>query len=83
MLWEIKAGDRKFRSVDLRQVIVYAALNRASDQHDIKGLGLVNPRMGISFKAELDEFCLEMSGKPSGELLGEVVYYISSGDIST
>ncbi len=35
VLVEVKAGDRAFRSIDLRQVLIYCALNFASKKYDI------------------------------------------------
>jgi hypothetical protein len=81
-LFEIKAGDRRFLSVDVRQLLLYAALNKASSARDITHLGLFNPRAGISFLIGIDELCIEISGRPSNELLSEIVRIVSSGDIS-
>ena len=47
-LFEIKAGDRFFRSVDVRQLIMYGALNSVSQSYQINRLGLFSiPRVGI------------------------------------
>jgi hypothetical protein len=81
-LFEVKSGDRSFRSTDLRQLLVYAALNSASQSREIQRLGLFNPRKGVSFVAGIDDVCFEISGRPSTELLTELVRLISSGDVS-
>lgn len=81
-LFEIKAGDRKFRSIDLRQVLTYAALNYAKPKRKIEGIGLFNPRVGISFSMSIDELCLEVSGHPASHTLSEIVRVISSGEMS-
>ena len=81
-LFEIKAGDRNFRSIDVRQILTYAALNYATAKRKIDRLGLFNPRLGISFIAGIDELCLEVSGYPASQTLSEIVRVISSGDIS-
>jgi hypothetical protein len=81
-LFEIKAGDRRFLSVDVRQLLVYAALNKASAAREITHLGLFNPRAGISFLIGIDELCMEISGRPSSELLAEIIRIASSDDIS-
>ncbi len=81
-LFEVKAGQRMFRSVDLKQLLTYGALNNASRLRPLNHLGLFNPRMGVSFIAALDDICLEISGCMAAELLPEITRVISSGDIS-
>jgi hypothetical protein len=81
-LFEIKAGQRKFRAVDLKQLLTYAALNNSARLRPLSQLGLFNPRMGTSFSATLDDICLEISGCTAAELLPEITRVISSGDIS-
>jgi hypothetical protein len=81
-LFEIKAGDRNVRSVDIRQVLVYCALNYASRQRMITSVGLFNPRVGTHFSTSLEELCNEVSGRSATEMLAELVRIFSSGDIS-
>jgi hypothetical protein len=81
-LFEVKAGDRSFRSVDVRQLIIYSALNYISRRYQIEKLGLFNPRVGISATISVDDLCAEISSKKSSELFSEIVAAISSGDIS-
>jgi hypothetical protein len=81
-LWEVKAGDRSFLSTDVRQLLIYAALNKASGARIIRRIGLVNPRIGVSFLTSIDEACVEVSGRQPEELLNEIIMIISSGDTS-
>jgi hypothetical protein len=81
-LYEIKAGDRFFRSIDFRQVLIYLALNRVGNPQSIENIGLVNPRVGISFEMSVEEFSFEISGRDSISLMDSVVYGMSSGDVS-
>jgi hypothetical protein len=81
-LFEIKAGDRNFRSIDLRQILTYAALNYSQSKRKIDFVGLFNPRIGISFSVGLDELCLEVSGRPASHTLSEIIRVVSSGEIS-
>jgi hypothetical protein len=81
-LFEVKAGDRLFRSIDVRQLVTYAALNLVSGQHEIRKLGLFNPRVGIRAAVDIDELCFEVSGKDAITLLSEIVVAISSGETS-
>ena len=81
-LWEVKAGNRDFRAIDLRQLVTYTTLNFASKQYAISKLGLFNPRTGKSFDIDLDVFCYEVSGRTASELLPLIAYAVSNGDIS-
>jgi hypothetical protein len=81
-LFEIKAGDRLFRSIDVRQLIMYSTLNYVSHRFLIERLGLFNPRIGISATISVDDLCFEISGKNSTELFSEIAALISSGEIS-
>jgi len=81
-LFEIKAGDRFFLSIDVRQLMTYATLNHISKTFEISRVGLFNPRVGIRTEIDLDELCFEISGKRSVELLTEIALAISSGEMS-
>ncbi|TRL33057.1 hypothetical protein FM996_11265 [Methylosinus sporium] len=81
-LFEVKAGDRSFRSIDVRQLLTYLALNFVSGQYGIRFGGLVNPRIGVSFEVEVEELCFEVSGRDASGLLSDISYAISSGEIS-
>jgi hypothetical protein len=81
-LFEVKAGDRLFRSIDVRQLVTYAALNLVARQHKIHRVGLFNPRLGIRTVVDIDELCFEVSGKDAITLLSEIVVAISSGETS-
>lgn len=77
VLFEVKAGDRAFRGIDLRQMMCYPALNFASKQREIHSLCLVNPRHGTYFYASLNDVCHGLAGKSSVELLSSIVDYVS------
>lgn len=81
-LFEVKAGDRGVRSIDIRQLITYATLNYIAGSYEISSVGLINPRTGIWFQMSLDEVCFEVSGKSTSDMLSEVASVLSSGDIS-
>jgi hypothetical protein len=81
-LYEVKAGERNFRSLDIRQILVYAALNSESGENDIQNVGLFNPRTGVSVEVSLEELCFEVSGKAAPDLLADIVWVISSGEMS-
>lgn len=81
-LVELKAGDRRFRSIDFRQVLTYLALNHASREHAIDSVALMNPRVGISVRLPTSKFCYEISGRDASQLLDTIAYTMFSGDIS-
>jgi hypothetical protein len=82
-LFEVKAGDRPYRSSDLRQLLTYCSLNSVDHSHEIKSVGCVNPRHGTYFCIEVDLLALELSSKSATELFAEIIYLLSGGDIST
>jgi hypothetical protein len=81
-LYEVKAGQRSFRSVDVRQLLLYAALNKAANERPLERVSLFNPRTGLSFSIGLNELCLEVAGLAAQEFLIELIRLISSGDVS-
>jgi hypothetical protein len=82
ILFEVKAGDRLFRSIDVRQLIMYSTLNYISQSFRIERLGLFNPRIGVSATISIDDLCFEISGKNSTELFSEITAVVSSGEVS-
>lgn len=81
-LYEIKSGDRSFRSTDLRQIFVYCALNYALSQYNINKVGMFNPRLGVFFKLTIDDFAINQSGRSASEIFGEIIHFISGSEIS-
>ena len=81
-LFEIKAVDRNFRSVDIKQLITYAVLNHTSEKYFFRDIGLFNPRRGTEFRMSLDNVCVEVSGVSAIELLEMIAYAIASGEVS-
>ena len=81
-LYEVKAGMREFRAVDLRQLLTYAALNAESDTFNITHLSLLNPRTGKYWIGKLSEISIAISGLPESELLNSIVNAISMDKLS-
>jgi hypothetical protein len=81
-LYEIKTGDRPFRSVDLRQTLVYAALNYAARAYTITHLAILNPRLGTCLRFEVDNLSDQLAGKSSPQLFGDIIHFISADTIS-
>lgn len=81
-LIEIKAGDRNFRSMDVRQVLVYAALNKVSEQYNLDDIILLNPRRGIYYRTTIEALCVESGGHSSDDVLSEIVNFVSGMGVS-
>lgn len=77
-LVEVKAGDRAYRGVDLRQLLTYCALNYGTDVHDIEMIGLLNPRAGTFFEEKLSVVCVRLSGEPVEAVLDRIRSFVSS-----
>jgi hypothetical protein len=77
-LFEVKAGDRAYRGVDLRQLLTYCALNYTAGSHDIESVGLLNPRAGTYFTESLGVVCVRLSGEPVESVLGRIRSFVST-----
>lgn len=76
-LFEVKAGHRAFRGIDVRQLLTYCALNNLSREHDIQRVGLVNPRTGTYFTEDLGVLCVRISGESAQAVLGRIQEFLS------
>jgi hypothetical protein len=82
-LTEIKAGERPFRSVDIRQILTYLALNHAAPEPKaILEVCLLNPRLGLAFKTTVQDLCFNVSGLETRQLLDSVSFEMSRSDVS-
>jgi len=79
-LYEIKCVERNLRSIDIRQVLAYCALNYQSRQYDLDHICIVNPRRGISFRFSIETLSLQTSGKNSAELFHEIGDFLMNFD---
>jgi hypothetical protein len=76
-LFEIKAGSRLFRGIDLRQILCYCALNFSAKSYEIDTICLLNPRSGTYFNDNLEHLCYQTAGTNAASVLGEIVNYVS------
>ena len=81
-LFEIKAGDRSFRLVDLRQLLVYSALAYGGNALTFDRIGLFNPRTGLLWTRELDEVCKAISGLRSTDVFNLLLSHFMSDSTS-
>jgi hypothetical protein len=77
-LYEVKAVDRTFRAIDVRQLLVYGALDFAKPPRRLRRVGLLNPFQGVWEIWAVDELCVTIGGLPASELFRRVITYVSS-----
>jgi hypothetical protein len=77
-LIEVKAGDRHFRVIDIRQIITYLSLNSISKQYSLTSISLVNPRTGLCFDSTIDFLIESSSGRKAVDIFTDVISFISS-----
>lgn len=77
-LYEVKCVERNLRSIDIRQVLTYAALNYQSRQYLIEEVCIVNPRRGIVFRFDVESLAQEVSRKNSAELFHEIGDFLTN-----
>lgn len=81
LLFEVKIVARPFRAVDFRQLITYCALMSASGTApDV--VGLVNPRLGTYSEFRMDELAIDTAGVTGNELLQQIIFDVSTAEIS-
>lgn len=71
-LVEVKTVSRPFRSTDLRQLLTYCAMMRASNI-PIETVSLYNPRRAYRFTDDLDDLSFGVCGRSSVELLQDII----------
>lgn len=78
-LIEVKMSKSSFRSSDIRQAVVYAALMQAEGGRNIQSISLVNPRLGVTWHFALDVLARETAGCPAGLLLDRIAGWAQMG----
>jgi len=82
-LYEVKAvSDEGFQQPDLRQLVIYCALNFAAPRYDIRQIGLVNPRQGTLFRSDLEWIVQNLSGQEPVDLFYEILDFLSTERVS-
>lgn len=77
-LYELKMVDRNLRSLDLRQVLIYCALNYRSRQYTFDKVAILNPRRGIEFRFTVEDLAGRVSGKTASELFHVITDFLCS-----
>jgi hypothetical protein len=81
-LYEVKAVGRGFHQPDVRQLVIYCALNFAAPRYDIRQVGLINPRQGTFFCSDLEWLVQNLSGQESSELFYDILDFLSTESVS-
>lgn len=76
-LIEIKMVDRNLRSADIKQALLYCALNFASKQYEISHIVILNPLRGLVYELDIEDLADGISRRPSVELFHEMLQYSS------
>lgn len=82
VLVEVKSGSRSFRSLDYRQLLIYAALNWADTGVIFSGIELFNPRMGIHVSTTVESVAQGAAGQSATELMERIVQSFGAGTVS-
>jgi len=81
-LFEVKTVNRNLAGKDIRQLIVYLALQAATGERRWTVAGFFNPRRAVYHKFDVDEVILQMSGgKPAAEVFHELIDFVCTRDI--
>ena len=79
-LIEVKTTTRRVSGKDVRQLLVYAALESQSGIVRWDEVAIFNPRRGMYYYAALEELVLSLSGgKPSIDVFSEMIAFLESG----
>ena len=82
LLYEVKSGDRPYRSVDVRQLAVYVALGFAENGSVVEKIGLLNPRRGTFVEVLTEDFANEVAGQSAVSLCHSLIEAFSSNLVS-
>ncbi|WNG57568.1 hypothetical protein F0U59_24490 [Archangium gephyra] len=79
-LYEVKAVDRPFRGADIRQLLVYSAMNSESRQYEIERVCLVNPRRGKYYEVSLEDLCIRVAGTGRYEVTNGIINLLTNSE---
>lgn len=81
ILFEVKTVNRNIAGKDLRQLLVYLALQSATGERRWEEAGFFNPRRRLVYLFPIDHLIFRISGgRASGEVFQEFIDYLSSRD---
>jgi hypothetical protein len=80
-LFEVKTVNRNIASKDIKQLIVYLALQFATGERRWKKAGFFNPRKAVYHEFFVDNIIYKISGKPTIEVFQDFIDYVCKRDI--
>jgi len=80
-LIEVKCVSRDFRIGDLRQLLVYCALDAATGERTIDRAVLLNPRRGTAVGASVEQIARAAAGTSATELLASIARLADQGQL--
>lgn len=82
ILFEVKTVNRNLAGKDIRQLIVYLALQSATGNRRWSRAGFFNPRKAIFHEFDIDDLISQMAGgKTAGEVFHEIVSFAGQSDV--
>lgn len=78
---EIKAVNRAFRGLDIRQLLTYAAISESLSR-PIEHLGLLNPRLGTYMTWDVGQLALDLGSPSYMEMMAALQMQMSSSLVS-
>lgn len=80
-LIEVKTTTRNPAGKDLRQLIIYLALDANAGKKRWSHMGIFNPRRGTMHLVEIDSLVLRLSGgKPRSDVFAELIAFVQSNE---
>jgi len=75
-LYESKMVDRNMRSIDLKQVLIYCALNYRSQQYTIERVAVLNVRRAVVYEFTVDELARRAARKSAPEVFHQIADFL-------
>lgn len=79
-LIEVKTTTRKVAGKDLRQLLIYLALDASAGRSRWSHVGIFNPRRATFHRAEISALMLRISGgRPQSDVFADLISFVESG----
>jgi hypothetical protein len=77
-LIEIKAGERNIQPADIKQLIVYSALDwlSLSDKYQLDEIEIYNPRVGYLWENKLEDLLISITDVPKEDVFEQIGKYL-------
>ena len=77
-LYESKMVDRNLRSSDLRQLLIYCALNYKSHQYGIEHVAILNVRRATVYEFSMDSLARRVARTSAPEIFHHIIDFLSN-----